>query len=382
MRIASALVSCLVLCAACAHDVPGLLAAMDSADERTRQDAAFEIASDGEHALPTLLDALGDRGTRRNASVALGLMGSWVARPVAERLDRPEAPMRVGAAFALGVVAQGPGFDDADIESVARRLVDALGDEDPSVREAADETLRIMAPLAFPWIVGGLAAEDPGIAAATAAILGDMGPGAAQAAPYLTPLVGWPSRLLRLRAITALGKIGSFTPEMIGPLAAALESGGPHVRAAAADDLSAMGAAAAGSLGALLAKPSADVQARVLAARALGRMGPAGKAALNELVAALGDPSPDVRWASAVALSSVYPVVKEAATILLGGVGADAPAARKVEALSALSRFADEKERIAPVVTRLLGDPDGDVREAAAGAKRALEGGTDGTAPR
>lgn len=90
-------------------------------------------------------------------------------------------------------------------------------------------------------------------------------------------------------------------------LLAALRDSDPGVRAWAAQDISDIGAAAAGAalpaLRAMLRSP--DAESRGSACNALGGIGPAAHDALPDLRRALGDSSPEVRQAARAAIASI-----------------------------------------------------------------------------
>jgi HEAT repeat protein len=207
------------------------------------------------------------------------------------------------------------------------------------------------------------------------------------AAASTRPLSAWTAELkdrsafVRLQAALALAELGRAAAEAAGDLAQALRDGDPDVRAAA---VAALGAIVPESKAAVdgLARALTDEDwfVRLHAAQALQKFGPKGAAASAALIQALkpNDFVKDFRpvrcGAAMVALSRIDPASKEleAACRMVvskllederqGSFGARATGARLLGDCGSAALPA------APALTRLLQDPDGDVRVAAAEA--------------
>jgi HEAT repeat protein len=97
------------------------------------------------------------------------------------------------------------------------------------------------------------------------------------------------------------------------------------------------------------------------AAAALGRIGPAAKDAVPELVKLLNDPDTGVRWAAVIALGSVEPGAKDAAPELVRLLKDPDGYVRRAAA-SALQGIGPAAKDAVPELVKLLRDPDGGVR--------------------
>lgn len=168
-------------------------------------------------------------------------------------------------------------------------------------------------PAAVPAIAALLADPDAGVRAAAARALVTLGARALPAVKGLVAALRDADAAVRAGAAEALGAAGAGTPEALEALAAA--SSDPDLGVA----LEALGARvrtmpAPGPLAApLVAGLQAAVPAqRAAAARHLGALGDAAHVPL--LVAQLGDPSVEVRFAAAEALAALHAAPTETAT--------------------------------------------------------------------
>ncbi len=244
-------------------------------DPAVRGQAAWALGRRGapaRPAVPALVRALGDpqESVRWNAAVALGQIGSALARPALfASLGDPRQTVRWRSAEALNAI----GLDGArDVPA----LTAALSSSDTYVRAFAAWSLGEMGPVAGP-------AEEP---LARAALDPDLG--------------------LRGAAATALGRIGLADREALATLGRGLRDAGWEERWRAARALGLLGPAAAPEVPDLMAGlGDASDRVRRESAKALGRIGPAAESALPALAAARRDPSEGVREAVVAAVNLI-----------------------------------------------------------------------------
>ncbi|UUU24642.1 HEAT repeat domain-containing protein [Streptomyces sp. DSM 40750] len=249
---------------------------------------------------PTLTALLGKvAGTARTALVRLCELRGAAVAAVADLSSR-SAARRGRAAQVLGQLCHRP---------AAQALCRLLADRDPEVRLAAARALgRCGGPAAVPYlleslhgartvspdvvtgalvflgpeaqrgVVAGLEHPQPLVRAVAIEVLGTTG--AVSQTPGITRALGEdPAVEVRIKAARALGGLGM--PDGLEPLLAAVGPGRPvALRIVGAGALGRLGAAAATPrLAELLGDPDPHVAAT--AARALLRLGPAGRAALR-----------------------------------------------------------------------------------------------------
>ncbi|MCZ6875585.1 MAG: HEAT repeat domain-containing protein [bacterium] len=143
--------------------------------------------------------------------------------------------------------------------------------------------------------------HNPGEAAR---VLGSFGPAAAHAIPHLVPYLK--DRVAGPNAIQAVGKIGLPDPVAISVLRQITADGASHLRGQAALALGKLQAETA--LPELtLALNAAAKYDRILAAKALGMIGPAAINAVPALTRLLQDPDTDIRLASVQTLGQIGP---------------------------------------------------------------------------
>ena len=279
---------------------------------------------------------------------------------------------------------------DARIRSQAVQLLPRLGvhalptltaaarDEDTHVRCVAYRALACLGPdaePALPELIAGLDAEDPQQSGAAAEAVAELGSAGAPAVPALVRLIertrgsvecevlraaihalgqigdeataGIPALMAVLQetevqdtddidaqwdAITALGRIGRATPDVVEALTRSLSSGAGYgdLDEAAADALGRLGPEAASATPALIAALRAGHPNRETVIWALGRQGAAASAALPLLTEALAGPAP-VSARAAQAILRIEPGQREAVLRRLAELDAD-PAVRAAAA--------------------------------------------------
>ncbi|MCS6864151.1 MAG: HEAT repeat domain-containing protein [Gemmata sp.] len=236
--------------------LPALVAVLNDSDHRVRESAAQAIGSMGPDALPTLVAMLGhsDKYVRRHAVWALGKLGPLARPALAElcsALKDTDPRTASGAAQALGSMG-------ADAAEGVPALAEAMRGTNIVLCRLASKALSQIGFPALPTLIAHLHHADPFVRAESALAIGWMGPAAEAAIPHLAQVVQGPQVPLTPSPTAAV-------PNPSGPLAVSDSQAvtPPQV----ADD---------GTL-------SPEVNCRVYAAQALGRIGSAALPALLEL---------------------------------------------------------------------------------------------------
>jgi HEAT repeat protein/lysophospholipase L1-like esterase len=319
------------------------------------------------------------------------------ARLVAEQaLQSALIPPEAGAggrAAAARVAAAGKG--DASPPGVSE-LTAALLDPNVGARTAAAWALGRVGPAAAPAVPGLvhlLQDGDPFVRAGAAYALGGIGSAAAPAIPALIARLADPDERVRWRAVDALGKIGPEA-DPVEPLVALVREESCPGRGLAAEQLGRIGRAARPSVPELIeavSDPRPDVRWRAVwalgqigpdaalavpalttalkdadlrwrAAEALGEIGPKAAAAVPDLVPLLDDPSSNVRWRVATALGTI---AAPRAAPALAAAAADTAENVRLAAVTSLVELPAEPSLVEPVLLSALNDPDSRVRRQA-----------------
>ena len=253
-----------------------------------------------------------------------------------------------------------------------------LGRMGPAAAEAVPQLLKALEDEV--WMVRSDAAEA----------LGKMGPEAAEAVPQLLKALEDEVWIVRQDAAKALSKMGPAAAEAVPQLLKLLEDKDWMVRYNSASVLGTMGPAAAEAvpqLLKLLEDEDEDEYVRRNAAEALGTMGPAATAAVPQLLKLLEDSDAYLRGNSAEALGKMGPAAAEAVPQLLKlledekeivrsnaarALGEMGPAAAEAvpQLLQALE---DEKEIVRSNAARALGEMGPAIAEAVPQLLKALE---------
>lgn len=244
--------------------MPALVAALDDDDGKVREAAGHAIGLMGPEALPTLTAMLrhDDKYVRRHAVWALGKLGPLAKSALGdlcEALKDPDPRTASGAAQSLGSL----GADGAD--SVPA-LAEAMRGTNIVLCRLASKALSQIGGPALATLIAHLQHADPFVRGESALAIGWIGAAARSAVPFLARVVRGPeSALTRTPPPLANtfsdhpGTSDTLTPPQI-----------PEGESA-----------------------SADVNCRVFAAQALGRIGAAAAAALPDLRdAAYSGPTP------------------------------------------------------------------------------------------
>lgn len=177
------------------------------------------------------------------------------------------------------------------------------------------------------------------------------------ALPVLAAMLSAGDVQLRNVALGAVSEIGPRAHPLVPRLRMMVQSSGaasvdPQAAHYAVYALAAVGEAAVSALAEALG--SSDVVTRLLAAEALGRIGPAAAEAAPALAAALADPRPEVHWAAFDALVAVGPAAVPALADLVQDTS-QRDDARHL-GLLALGEMGAAAVQAAPVLIRLLGE--------------------------
>lgn len=240
-----------------------------------------------------VLCAHDDFATRAAAAQVLaGLSGEAAAR-AAQLLGSSDWRARATAAEAMGMLPA------SDVEPHLKALAGLLEDDEALARMAATAALGKVGSVAALHCAGKLESTRPRGREAAAEVLGKIGPAASDHADALAELLQDGDWQVPTAAANALTRIGAAAAPSC---AAVLARCSPVARAAAAEALARIGgeAGAAAAAGLLRAE---DPGVRRHAAEALGATGPGHGAPHRAALAALcGDQDKDVRKAALAAL--------------------------------------------------------------------------------
>jgi HEAT repeat protein len=238
--------------------LPALVATLHDDDGKVRESAAHAVGLMGPEALPTLVEMLGhdDKYVRRHAVWALGKLGPLARSALGDlcgSLKDLDPRTASGAAQALGSMG-------ADAADGVPALAEAMRGTNIVLCRLASKALSQIGGPALATLIAHLQHADPFVRGESALAIGWMGAAARSAVPFLARVVRGPeSALLRTPAPS------TATPTAIPPPVDSNTFTPPQV----VED------ADAGA--------PADVNCRVFAAQALGRIGPTASGALTDL---------------------------------------------------------------------------------------------------
>jgi HEAT repeat protein len=398
--------------------VPDLSAALWDDDTRKRLTALYVLGSMGERAQSAagaVIVALGDGELiiRRNAATVLGRLGSRSAIPaLVPLLDQDDRELREAAFLALTELR-------ADAKLLLPTLSRWLRSIDAEQRDFAAwqaGDLGAEAAPAVPLLIDSLKAESLLLRMHAVKSLGMVGPAAKDAAPALAAALKdadapdayfpWAEALWRIsrhpdvapalkrwlkkapednderwreQVARLLWRIDK-SPEVITALADILKRKDQRGHLQALFDLGAIGPGARTALPAVVPLlRDGDKEVRYYAARTLGRFGAQGKAAADDLKAALEDKEPSVRGGAALALWQITGD-RDALKRLGEGLRSE-DAGLRAAALSHLAYAGKPAQEMAPAVRAALKDPSPAVRRAAAEALGMTDDAPESVAP-
>jgi HEAT repeat protein len=230
-------------------------------------------------------------------------------------------------------------------EMVLQALLDAMDDPDFWVRINAGRSLAsqgTVAAEAIPPIIRLLRIEDRSLRSQAALVLGTFGPAAQMASAALLVALDDEKDYVRKSAEDALNAVSPIESEMADEALEALRRGDVSQRLAAVCDL---------------VRPASIAQQNIHS-----------KTRFEALRMALGDPAPNVRATAAAALGRLGRQAEEATPALLAAMKDEMPEVRVLTA-TALGRVAaGDQKAVETLGLALIGDPDVNVRNAAASA--------------
>jgi len=209
-----------------------------------------------------------------------------------------------------------------------------------------------------PGLLTGLENSDAARRADAAEDLGRIGPPAKAAVPALARRLKDADPQVRIASAAAIASIDPKNPDVL-PAALAELKGAAEQRRVAADLLGDLGAVSVPTLSGALKDVDANV--RWAAAESLGRIGPAAKAAVTDLAAALADK--EIRSIAADALGSIGKEAKAGVPGLVQIVREEKDPSLRMTAGVALARIDPSAAGpAAPLFAEALRNPDGRVR--------------------
>jgi HEAT repeat protein len=331
--------------------VPPLISAMRDGKRNQAFHGARGLASIGSPALPALLAEIRspDEGVAGRAFYALGTMGTAAIPSLVPLLkDRPDI-----ACLAAQALQQ----MHVNAAAAIPELVQALTRPEEGVRYCAAHALGATgSPAALPGLRQAMGVY-PGAALTAIAALGPAG---REAFPDVVSLLDSPYGGAAARA---LGQIGRGLPETVEALNAALLSLPSNEKGIAAEELGEMGEWAAGAVPNLIATLS-DANARISAARALGKIASAPEDSVPALMALW---TASDRYTRSVAEQAVASFGQAAVPALIAGLE-DRAMEIRVNAARHLGEL--RASEAVPQLVRALQDPDPSVQ---AGSALALE---------
>ncbi len=362
--------------------VPALIKAASDPKPEVRREVVLALAAIGpgaKAAVPTLRNTLaaGDPATHLAAIYALGRIGPAAKVAISDLKAIVTGDDPYGAVVAAGALASIQP-DNAEVQkAAAKRVVTALRNNDPRVRQIAARALldlpkrdgkndlaraefekllaegppetivnalnaiSMLGPAAVPGLTNAL--KHKSIRPAVASILGRIGPDAAPAVEALTKSLADSDATSRREILFALGRIGEGAVPAV-----------PTIVAALADE---------------------DENVRYSAVYALGEIGLGAAAGTDALKSNLASDDAFYRTCSAWALAMVNPqgedVAKLTVPLLVGTLKHERPFAR-IEAADALGRLGAGAASAVPALQAAAKDPDEHVRQAAAEALKKI----------
>jgi HEAT repeat protein len=242
-------------------------------------------------------------------------------------------------------------------------LLASLKTSEPSGSEWILRTLRGFGAAAVPALIETLQASDPGVRAAAAKTLADLGSEAGAAERALFTAASDPDPKVQAAALRALIALRSESPRLQTLLESALTSNSAELRKVGAAGLAAFGGAATlGADGLLVLFADEDAATRLTAVQALGQLGAKAAPAVPALLQRFDDPAlqlPIVDTLGRIG-SPAAPAVPKLAELAAKG----APEWR-VAALIALGSIGNEAAAALPAIYEGTRDPSFDVRAAA-----------------
>jgi HEAT repeat protein len=385
-------------------------------DALAKEEAAYwaclvlsEIGPDAEDAVPALTKVLEDKrlGVRREAILALAAIGEASAPATDALVESLDCEVNgVVATYAMGKIGRVPPAakkkilknarsEDGVLATVSlwalarlnpddeklqrrsvRRLAEFLKSDDPKQRVAAAQALIELDPdpeISRPIIKKVMDGASPEVLDTVLDAVASLGE---KALPRMIEALKAPE--VRARVASIIARIGPKAKQAVPALVEALADPEPETRNEVLFALGSIGPGAESAVPAVAkALGDPDMNVRYAACYALGSIGPAAKSAKAALQRNLASPDEFLAMDSAWALSRIDPGCTESApkTVPLLVKGLEQPdAMTRLHAVESLGRLGPLAKDAAAALKKALEDDNGDVREAAAEALKAIGG--------
>jgi HEAT repeat protein len=268
------------------------------------------VLDDGPAALPVLLELVNDedQDVRNAALIALGELSEYRSEEIVpvllDALNDSHPKTRALAALSLYYAC-------SETEIVVPRLIGMLSDRDEHVRGDAGESLVQMGlrcPRAVPQLIQGL--KNPSASVRTELVdvliqvaINSEGEEAEPIVLAVGSLLSDENEKVRLAGLKALPIMGGEPRACVTPILQAMVMQDSRFRERCLDVLQDMGVRAVPVLIETLC--GGDRRLKVMAARALGRIGPPAAPAIRFLKQSLRDESPEMRKVGAESLNKI-----------------------------------------------------------------------------
>lgn len=293
--------------------VPALIDALSEPDENLRRDVVYHLVKASDAVLPwitSLTDELRNPVSlsRYSAGEVLARLGASGIAVLLDALGDEDSTVRACAVRSLGHHVQG---SDEDI--VIAALADMLDDKAPQVREAVVEGLSRHPHTAFAALLKAF--RKHAVAAYRAELVSQIKQALTRITPWteasalLVKALDDSMMAMRILAAELLFPKVEACPEPLRILQNALNHQDQDVRVLAAIALGRFGAAAVRPL--ITSMQDSPPELTQTAAETLGKIGPAAVDATTTLARWLGDRNAEVRQAAADAIVRIGPVSSE-----------------------------------------------------------------------
>lgn len=341
--------------------LPSLTRLLADPDPAVAAQAARLLALQGERVVPLMIEALANEDARYWASLVLSSLGERARAAVPALiavLNTEEPEVRREVIMALGAI--GP-----EARAAMPALLEVMKSDDPAIVLAGTYSLGNMGPaaqLATPILREQMETEDPFLMAATAWALASLNP---EDTSLQTQMISILVRTLALpdnpsareAAARALVELRPDPNLLLPELADLVSNSPPEVLRDAMQAFVAVGPPAVPAMIRLLQ----DEQARPLAARVLGQIGPEAAGAVPSLATALETSNPEARREILFALAAIGPAAEPAVPQMVPFVSSELPQVRYT-AIYALGELGSAAAEALPALQANLRSEDPFVR--------------------
>ena len=327
-------------------------------DARTKQQVARELAE---------VMTTGYADARFRAQTALARMGTAAIDPMLDIVQKHKGLMRWNAIQVLGNIGK-----DAARSAPALISVLATDTDEYSRREAAQALgkMSLEASVAQAPLLRALSDSDANVRLWSVRALGSLRPSATSALPELARMAASDrDRDARAAALEVIEKVSPGSPETIAALRNALSDREFRVRYTAVLALGRAGPAARAAIGDLTAIAANDADATIKSAAvfALGELGVRTPESVSALLAALSSSDSFTRYSAVKSLHDLAPADSRVAPALIAALEDSDPHVRKW-AIRALGRMGAPARSAIPVLIAKTGGSDPEQRSLAIAA--------------